>query len=130
MIAKLLQQTNESDVPVLAKRKTPVMKEIEAERMDAINKKKARLSRKKEREGGWVKNPSMQIKQHPSSQDYERNLRKLATRGVVALFNAISKSKKDLDNSENNVSEKNNTSKDTVHVTQSAFVSAIAKRIF
>ncbi|CAN0008811.1 unnamed protein product [Pylaiella littoralis] len=86
VMARILSQKLDSRVqaPVLAKRKTKAMKEMEnasAKRAESRGKSAVRRA-----------NMTQQfvIPDHTTT-DYERQLKKIATRGVVALFNAISK---------------------------------------
>mmetsp|Transcript_28422 Transcript_28422/g.28730 ORF Transcript_28422/g.28730 Transcript_28422/m.28730 type:complete len:157 (-) Transcript_28422:114-584(-) len=86
VISKILHQDTGNKIPVLAKRKTAIMKEIESEKDEKKQFKRQRMERKEERDKHLV------IPDHTTG-DYERQLRRLATRGVIALFNAISKAK-------------------------------------
>ena len=88
MMSKILNQNIGDKVPVLAKRKTTMMKEMEGKQGDAERLKRQRIEKRAEREKQLV------VPDHTSA-DFERQLRKLATRGVVALFNAVAKSKKE-----------------------------------
>ena len=89
MMSKILNQSvTTGSNPVLAKRKTTIMKEMEDAKEDRERLKRLRTQRKAERER-QLEVPDA------SSADYERQLRKLATRGVVALFNAISTAKRE-----------------------------------
>lgn len=119
MMAKILNQKTGDKIPVLAKRKTTLMKEVEGSHIDSDRLKRQRAAKKVEKEKQLVV-PDL------SSADFERQLRKLATRGgeiefmgflvsackicnyreitfkplscvllVVALFNAIAKTKKE-----------------------------------
>lgn len=74
MMSKILNQQVKGKTPVLAKRKTAAMKEMEAGHDDSERLKKARLEKKAQRE------KQLHIPDH-NSADYERQLRKLATRG-------------------------------------------------
>ncbi|CAM9820232.1 unnamed protein product, partial [Choristocarpus tenellus] len=86
VMARILGQKleNRTQAPVLAKRKTKVMREMEEDavkRSDARGKaaaKRAKLT------------TQFHVPDHTTT-DYERKLKKIAMRGVVALFNAISK---------------------------------------
>jgi hypothetical protein len=89
MMNKILNQNlGNKKVPVLAKRKTSIMKEIDGDVDEKERVRNQRLKRKEEKE------KQLDIPDH-TTLDFERQLRKLATRGVVALFNAISKSKRE-----------------------------------
>eukprot|EP00949_MAST-11_sp_MAST-11-sp1_P004119 g4119.t1 len=85
-IQKLLDQDPSGSVsaPVLSRRKTPNMKRL-AEARAAEKKAKVRRLEKiaKVRVGFREAKPGTDL--------YEQELRKIATRGVVALFNAVSK---------------------------------------
>ena len=70
--------------PMLAKRKTKQMKEHEAEKVQRKKLKADRAAKKALKEVGLHKPDYKDI-------DHERSLRRIATRGVVALFNAIAK---------------------------------------
>ena len=85
-ISKILSKEIGSIQPVLAKRKTPLMRQIEEERHRA---KKERLLKKRRLE---MKNKNLVIPDH-TTVDYERQLRKIATRGGMFpahLFGYIS----------------------------------------
>lgn len=89
MMQKILNQNIPSTKqPVLAKRKTQLMKEIENQKGEKSRLQKLRKERKLRRE-------KQLVIPHVLSMAYEKQLKKLATRGVVALFNAIAKAKKD-----------------------------------
>lgn len=88
MMSKILNQKIGDKVPVLAKRKTAMMKEVEGKHEDTERIKRQRIEKRAEREKQLV------VPDHTSA-DFEKQLRKLATRGVVALFNAVAKAKKE-----------------------------------
>ena len=88
MMSKILNQSVNSSNPVLAKRKTAIMKDMEESKEDHERLKRLRAQRKVDREKQIVIPDA-------GTADYESQLRKLATRGVVALFNAISTSKRE-----------------------------------
>ena len=88
MMSKILNQSVNSSNPVLAKRKTAIMKDMEESKEDNERLKRLRAQRKVDREKQIVIPDA-------GTADYESQLRKLATRGVVALFNAISTSKRE-----------------------------------
>ena len=88
MMSKILNQSVASSNPVLAKRKTAIMKDMEDSMEDQERLKRLRAQRKVDREKQIVIPDA-------GTADYESQLRKLATRGVVALFNAISTSKRE-----------------------------------
>lgn len=74
MMAKILHQQVDGKVPVLAKRKTTIMKELEKEKS---NKDRLKLVRKQKKED---KGKFLVVPDHTTT-DYERQLRKVATRG-------------------------------------------------
>ena len=74
MMAKILHQQVEGKVPVLAKRKTTIMKELEKEKS---SKDRLKLVRKQKKED---KGKFLVVPDHTTT-DYERQLRKVATRG-------------------------------------------------
>ncbi|CAM9207591.1 unnamed protein product [Phaeothamnion confervicola] len=84
VMAKILAQKLDGEVPVLAKRKTPVMRAAE----EAAEQRTAARSKQRERS---KKLQQQLVVPTVLTADYERGLRKVATRGVVALFNAIGK---------------------------------------
>jgi hypothetical protein len=88
MMSRILDQTVSASNPVLAKRKTAIMKQMEESKDDRNRLKRARADRKSEREKQLALPDA-------TTADYENQLRKLATRGVIALFNAISTSKRE-----------------------------------
>jgi hypothetical protein len=88
VLAKILNQNIGNKNPVLAKRKTPIMKEQEA------HKKDLRVDKKKREDNKASREKEMTIP-GVDTVDYERQLRKVSTRGVIALFNAIFQAKKD-----------------------------------
>mmetsp|Transcript_6798 Transcript_6798/g.13071 ORF Transcript_6798/g.13071 Transcript_6798/m.13071 type:complete len:322 (+) Transcript_6798:42-1007(+) len=89
MMSKILhQQVDGGRIPVLAKRKTTIMKQLEQEKASHDRLKEARRQKRED------KGKFMVVPDH-STGDYERQLRKVATRGVVALFNAITKAKRE-----------------------------------
>jgi len=86
--ASTLKSILEDDVvdsdTVLTKRKTKEMKEIEQQKKQARDTKVNRQQRKRSREDGLLR-PEL------AAPSIERKLRKVATKGVVVLFNAIQK---------------------------------------
>lgn len=74
MMSKILNQKTGDKIPVLAKRKTTLMKEAEGSHIDSDRLKRQRAAKKVEKEKQLVV-PDL------SSADFERQLRKLATRG-------------------------------------------------
>lgn len=75
-------------MPILAGRKTATMKQLEAKK----KQKKELIQRK-------LENRRKMERKIPTPEtiniEFERQLRRLATKGVVALFNAVAKAKKD-----------------------------------
>lgn len=88
MMSKILHQSIPNSNPVLAKRKTVIMREMEEGKEDRDRLKRQRMQRKAEKEKQLVVPDA-------ATADYESQLRKLATRGVVSLFNAISAAKRE-----------------------------------
>ncbi|KAJ1454025.1 hypothetical protein M885DRAFT_522504 [Pelagophyceae sp. CCMP2097] len=82
-IAKILGGDVKGGKAVLAKRKTPMMKELEAQAELETGAKQRRLDKAVRRAVGVVQ-------PDPVNLNSERALRKIATRAVVALFNSIS----------------------------------------
>ena len=82
-LTKILKKPVAGNNVVLAKRKTSNMKKIEEERRAQRAQKRARKE-KLERDRMCMELPSKETEQ------FERNLRKIATKGVVAFFNAVS----------------------------------------
>lgn len=74
MMTKILNQKIPGKVAVLAKRKTQIMKDIEGDKGDKERLKRLRMERKAQRE-------KQLVVPDQTSADYERQLRKLATRG-------------------------------------------------
>ncbi len=87
MMAKILNQKTARDVPVLEKRKTAIMKSIDEEREESAKLKKAQQDK------AMVRNKQITLPGH-SSIEKEKVLRKLATKGVVALFNAVAEAQR------------------------------------
>ena len=79
VISKILSQNVNGKIPVLAKRKTSKMKEIEAMKDEKEQQKKLRTERKAEREKQVVIPTVITL-------DYERQLKKLATRGGLIFM--------------------------------------------
>jgi hypothetical protein len=112
MLSKILNQNvdkNKIVNPVLAKRKTSIMKELEA---NAVDKERVKELRK-ERE---LSKKRQLVIPDVSTANYERQLKKLATKGVVSLFNAVAKLKReeaaeeqDDDNNKNSSASKNSS---------------------
>lgn len=88
-MARILGQHVSKSVPVLAKRNTMQMKDIERRKKEKGELKEKRLKRLADRDRQLIKPTVLQ-------QDKERQLRRIATRGVVALFNAIASAKKEV----------------------------------
>ena len=83
-ISKILRKDVAGD-PVLAKRKTPLMKEFESDKEARQRQKRRRLEREQRRAVGAYAAPEAERVVR------ERGLKKTASRAVVALFNAIAK---------------------------------------
>lgn len=88
MMSKILNQSVGAKIPVLAKRKSNIVKEIEQDKAELLRLKRQKAERKAEK-------TKQMVVPDQTTADFERQLRKLATRGVVALFNAISKQKRE-----------------------------------
>jgi len=84
VISKLLEQPVSKPNPILAKRKTKMMKDREAQAQERRELAQRQLANKEKKTKGL-------IAPDPLQAPYERQLKKVATRGVVALFNAIAK---------------------------------------
>lgn len=78
MMSKILNQ-NITKNPILAKRKTAAMKEIEENHFKKEESKIQRIERKKKRE-------MFLVPPNPLSSDFERQLRKVATKGGMSVF--------------------------------------------
>ena len=74
MMSKILNQKVGDKIPVLSKRKTPMMKEIEGETEEIEKLKRQRIDKKAEKEKQLVVPDA-------STADFERQLKRLATRG-------------------------------------------------
>mmetsp|Transcript_19964 Transcript_19964/g.18134 ORF Transcript_19964/g.18134 Transcript_19964/m.18134 type:complete len:149 (+) Transcript_19964:84-530(+) len=90
-LQQILQQNVDNKIPVLSKRKTDYMTMIEQQREESERIKRLKLEHKSDRE-------KQSITPDFSSAIKERQLKKLATRGVIALFNAIAKAKRESSN--------------------------------
>ena len=108
MLSKILNQNVNNKIvnPVLAKRKTSIMKEHEANAVDKERDKELR----KERE---LSKKRQLVIPDVSTANYEWQL-KLATKGVVSLFNAVAKLKREeaaeeQDDDNNNKNNKNSS---------------------
>jgi hypothetical protein len=87
-VARILSKSvKESADPVLSLRCTRAMREAE----DAASKKARAADRRAERRS---KLAQQMVDPEPIALDQERMLRRVATKGVVALFNAIAKTQK------------------------------------
>jgi hypothetical protein len=87
MMAKILNQKTSRAIPVLEKRNTTIMKSIAEERDERNALKKA------QQEKAMIRNKQVALPGH-SSIEKEKMLRKLATKGVVALFNAVAEAQR------------------------------------
>mmetsp|Transcript_5937 Transcript_5937/g.11101 ORF Transcript_5937/g.11101 Transcript_5937/m.11101 type:complete len:245 (+) Transcript_5937:234-968(+) len=81
-LQNLVKAPTESDTTVLVKRKTRELKEINKANQEAKLQKKLKAERKAHKTEGLI-TPRLQ------DMNFERKLRRVATRGVVVLFNAI-----------------------------------------
>ncbi len=101
-LQKILKKTLDVKSPgsaVLSKRKTPNMKLIEQELKEEKARKRARET-KKDKDMIGLEIPSYK------TLNYERQLKRVATRGVVSLFNAVKSAQSVRDNIGNNSSDK------------------------
>jgi len=87
-MAKVLAKQGKEDHVVLSKTKIEVE---DTESKEAINEKKNKLKKKRKWESMNYSRPNVLEK------DYEKSLQKVATRGVVQLFNAVRKHQKSLE---------------------------------
>jgi hypothetical protein len=71
----------------MSKRKTPNMRKLEQARVEEVREKTARKVKQGKDEIGHVR-PTL------ATYRYEKNLKKIATRGVVALFNAVAEAQR------------------------------------
>lgn len=74
MMSKILNQKVTNKNPILAKRKTAMMKEVENEHLKREDVKQNRMERK-------VKREKFLVLPDPLTNDFERQLRKVATKG-------------------------------------------------
>ena len=84
-VSQILAKDVAAPDPVLAKRKTALMKELEVDQKQEQKKKKRR------KEEAAVKQRRADAQREADSVVKEKQLRKTATRAVVALFNAVAK---------------------------------------
>jgi hypothetical protein len=75
-------------MPVLAGRKTTIMKQLQAHENEVKTIAKKRLEKRQHLETKLISPQEVNV-------ELEKQLRKLATKGVVALFNAVAKAKKE-----------------------------------
>lgn len=73
--------------PILSKRKTPNMRKLEQDRNEVRTEKKSRQERS-------IMDQMKRDRPTLETYRYEKELKKIATRGVVALFNAVSEAQK------------------------------------
>ena len=74
MMSKILNQKVTNKNPILAKRKTAMMKEVENENLNREDVKQNRMERK-------MKRDRFLVPPDPLTNDFERQLRKVATKG-------------------------------------------------
>lgn len=86
-ILNLLKQETGTKLPVLSGRKTTLMKQLLEEQQIQKDLEKKRQEKKRKVD---------YLFQSEANVELERQLRKLATKGVVALFNAVAKAKKEM----------------------------------
>mmetsp|Transcript_9674 Transcript_9674/g.15882 ORF Transcript_9674/g.15882 Transcript_9674/m.15882 type:complete len:297 (+) Transcript_9674:198-1088(+) len=106
-------------VTVLSKRKTKEMKEIEKHKREAKKQKLIAKEKRRARETGLIK-PEL------SDIGFERQLRKIATRGVVVLFNAI-QTHQAKDRSVAKEEKKEKPKKDLKEVSKNTFLDMLKK---
>lgn len=76
-----------SNPVIMSKRKTPNMRKLEQARDEEIRERSARRTKQSKDEIAHVR-PSVK------TYRYEKNLKKIATKGVVALFNAVAEAQR------------------------------------
>lgn len=86
VMARILSQEVKKKAPVLAKRRTPLMKDMEKEKRERHRAKEAAEEKRA------ALNHQLYVPDHKDTER-ERQLRRIATRGVVALFNAVTKAR-------------------------------------
>lgn len=93
-ILNLLKQDTGKKAPVLSGRKTTLMKQIDEHKTESKSLERKKLEKRRKLEEKIMHSDEINI-------EFERQLKKLATKGVVALFNCVAKAKKEM-NEENN----------------------------
>ena len=89
VISKIVNQKVTKDIPVLEKRKnTNAQKDEEDLNYDVLKKKKKKIAESEPEDEATLQARAL------TSLTKERNLKKIASKGVVALFNAIMEAKK------------------------------------
>lgn len=88
-ILNLLKQDTGLKIPVLSGRNTSLMKQLRTHQIEERDVQKKKLEKRRKIEGKMILPQENNI-------EMERQLRKLATKGVVALFNAVAKAKKEI----------------------------------
>ena len=86
VMARILNQEVKKKAPVLAKRRTALMKDMEKEKRERHRAKEAAEEKRA------ALNHQLYVPDHKDTER-ERQLRRIATRGVVALFNAVTKAR-------------------------------------
>ena len=139
VISKIVNQNVKKDIPVLEKRKVTNVQREEAlhkESEDAQSqpsKKKSKASK----ELSMMTPEDLQAEQEKALTLLikERNLKKIATKGVIALFNAIMESKRQAEGEDDNMetdrtarasSDKTNINAEVKSLTKSKFLELIA----
>lgn len=87
VMTKILSRSIDKPAAVLAKRKTAKEKIVALEKSEKKKQREARLEKKSERQ-------KFNVLSKPQDADFERQLRKVGTRGVIAFFNAVAKHQK------------------------------------
>jgi hypothetical protein len=88
-VLNLLKQDTGKKNPVLSGRKTTLMKQLQETTQQMKEADKRKVEKRRKLEGKMVNPQDVNI-------EFERQLRKLATKGVVALFNCVAKAKKEM----------------------------------
>jgi hypothetical protein len=88
-VLNLLKQDTGKKNPVLSGRKTTLMKQLQENTLQMKEADKRKVEKRRKLEGKMANLQDVNI-------EFERQLRKLATKGVVALFNCVAKAKKEM----------------------------------
>jgi hypothetical protein len=88
-ILNLLKQDTGKKPPVLSGRKTTLMKQITEHKTQSKSLERKKLEKRRKLEEKIMHSDEINV-------EFERQLKKLATKGVVALFNCVAKAKKEM----------------------------------